>query len=212
MNTTLTEPWPETGLSQLNTVPLDAVHQSMWETAKQGCSGPAAVRQRLLHEGRSLLALAQISGRLQIHWLDLTEGLRAKVELEAPVPFMVDPSGPLQVGTSATLGVLYPAKAIFLPLPGYAFIRILQPRGVWLSNVAPDSAANRDQPLCLGTHLPGGIPLRDIMLMTYGSLTLTTTLLDTGDPAGLLNPAAAEWWQRNTGRIPLTREPFIRQK
>ena len=93
------------------------------------------------------------------------------------------------------------------PQPGYAFVSILQPRPVWHSNVSPD----QNQVLCLGPQLPAGIPLKEIILMTYGALTLQTTQLDRLDPAGVLNPAAAEWWQHNTQWIPLTREPFLRR-
>jgi hypothetical protein len=28
----------------------------------------------------------------------------------------------------------------------------------------------------------------------------------------VLNPAAADWWQQNTDRIPLTREPFLHRE
>jgi hypothetical protein len=41
---------------------------------------------------------------------------------------------------------------------------------------------------------------------------MQNTLIDRLDPAGVLNPAAAEWWQRNTHLIPLTREPFLRKE
>ena len=95
-----------------------------------------------------------------------------------------------------------------MPQPGYAFVRILLPRPVWHSNVSPDL----NQVLCLGPRLPAGIPLKEIILMTFGALTMQTTQLDLLDPAGVLNPAAADWWQRNTSRIPLSREPFLRNE
>jgi len=34
--------------------------------------------------------------------------------------------------------------------------------------------------------------------------------LDVLDPAGLLNPKAANWWLQNRSMMPLSREPFIR--
>ena len=61
-------------------------------------------------------------------------------------------------------------------------------------------------------QLPAGIPLKEIILMTYGALTMQTTQLDILDSAGVLNPFAADWWQRNTNRIPLSREPFLRSE
>jgi hypothetical protein len=160
----------------------------------------------LIAEARDLLALAQLSGRLIVHWLDLSAGLRAKVEMAVPVPCLPDPAGALQVAPRALLGLIYPPEAIIMPSPGYAFVRVLMPRPVWHSNVSPDS----DQVLCLGPRLPAGIPLKEILLMTYGALSMQTTQLDLMDPAGVLNPAAADWWQRNAQRIPLTREPFLR--
>jgi hypothetical protein len=122
------------------------------------------------------------------------------------VPCLPDPSGPLQVAARALLGILYPQAALLVPQPGYAFVRILQPRHVWLSVLSADV----HQFLCLGTKLPPGIPLKEILLMTYGALSLQSIQINLHDPAGVLNPAAAEWWQRNTHLIPLSREPFQR--
>ena len=195
-------------LSNLHEMPLFGYHQAILESAQKICAGPAACRHRLIAEAHDLLALAQLSGRLHVHWLDLSAGLRAKVELEVPVPCLPNPAGPLQVAPRALLGVIYPQEAMLMPQPGFAFIRILQPRPVWHSNVSPD----QNQVLCLGPQLPAGMPLREIILMTYGALTLQTTQLDLHDPAGVLNPAAAEWWQRSTELIPLTRQPFLRNE
>jgi hypothetical protein len=51
--------------------------------------------------------------------------------------------------------------------------------------------------------------LRDILLMAYGALTLQSVQLNPGDAAGVMNPAASDWWIHNLHRLPLTREPFI---
>ena len=194
------------GLFNLHQVRLDEFHQGVWELAQKVCGGPAPCRHRLVAEARDLLALAQISGRLQVRWIDLAAGLRAKLEMEVPVPCLPDQGGPLQVASRAVLGVMYPQEAVFLPQPGYAFVRILEPRPVWHSNVSTD----HNQVLCLGPSLPAGIPLKEIILMTYGALTLQTMQINLLDPAGVLNAAAAVWWQANARRIPLTDEPFIR--
>jgi len=195
-------------LASLPAVPLDGCHQAVWEAAQKVCGGPPACRRRLIAEAHDLLALAQLSGRLIVHWLDLSAGLRAKVEMEVPVPCLPVPSGALQVAPRALLGVIYPQPAMIMPLPGHAFVRILAPRPVWHSTVSRDP----NQVLCLGPSLPAGTPLKEILLMTYGALSMQTTQLDLLDPAGVLNPAAADWWQRNPARIPLTREPFLRPK
>lgn len=199
---------PAPSLDDLRQIELTGLFRTMWESAQKNCGGPAACRHRLIGELRDLLGLAQISGRMIVHWVDLSAGLRAKVEIDMPVPCMPDPAGPLRVAPRALLGVIYPPDAIFMPQPGYAFIRILSPRPVWLSTVSADP----NQILCLGTQLPAGIPLTEIVLMTYGALTLQTIQLDSLDSAGVLNAAAADWWQRNAHRIPLSREPFLRSE
>jgi len=43
-------------------------------------------------------------------------------------------------------------------------------------------------------------------------LSMQTVMIDERDSAGVLNSAAAKWWQQNLNRIPLTREPFIRRQ
>jgi hypothetical protein len=194
-------------LSELRDLPLAGVFETIWETAQATCGGPAACRRRLIAEAHDLLALAQLSDRLVVHWLDLSMGLRAKVEMDVPVPCLPDPSGPLSIAPRATLGVGYPQEAVFVPQQGFAFVRILKPQGVWLSAISPDE----NQALCLG-HLPAGVPVSEILLMTYGALSLQTIQIDLLDSAGVLNPAAAVWWQQNASRIPLTREPFLRDE
>lgn len=198
------------GLSSLPEVALDSRNQAIFEAAERTCGAPRVYRQRLLTEVREMLALCQLAGRLQVLWLDLSVGLRAKLSLEAPVPCRPDPAGPLQVAQCALLGLLYPAEAIVTPMPGYAFVRILAPRPVWLGCVSADA----NQILCLGTWLPAGTKVTDIILMTYGALSMQSTLLDVGDPAGVANAAAAVWWQcpANACRIPLSRDPFLRNE
>jgi hypothetical protein len=195
-------------LSELYCVQPDTFHQALLDVATPTAAGPPAVRQRMLAEARDLVVLAQVSRRLDVRWIDLAAGLRAKVDMEVPVPCLPDPAGPLQIAPRAVLGFQYPPQALVMPQPGYAFVSILAPRPVWLSNASADAS----QALCLGARLPPGIPLREIVLMTYGALTLQTVQMDLLDAAGVLNPAAALWWQQNTHRIPLTREPFLREE
>lgn len=202
--TATTRPAP-TGLAALSRLGLNAYHQAFLDTARQTCGGPPACCQRKLAEAHDLLALAELSGRLDVHSLDLAGDLRAKVRMRVPAPCRPDPDGPLRVAPFVLLGVIYPERAAILPQPGYAFIRILAPGPIWHSNVSPDP----NQVLCLGPSLPAGIPLKEIILMTYGALTMQATQLDPGDPAGVLHPEAAEWWQRNPQLIPLTVEPFL---
>jgi hypothetical protein len=208
MNAVAPTSLPTPSLASLSSVVLDDYHRALLGVAEKVCGGPPACRQRKLAEARELLALAQISDRLVVHWLDLSADLRAKVELRVPVACLPDPNGPLQVAPRALLGIIYPEKAAILPQPGFAFVRILAPGPVWHSNVSHDP----NQVLCLGTSLPAGVPLKEIILMTYGALSLQTTQLDRQDPAGVLNPAAGDWWQHNPSLIPLTREPFLQKE
>jgi hypothetical protein len=205
MNTAHPAVAPIPGLCSLSTLPLDRLHEGLFHLACKTCAGPTASRLRFQAEARELLALAQLSRRLRLHSLDLSCGLRAEVELTAPVPCLPDPTKPLRVASRALLGLLYPQEAIFTPQPGYVFVRLLHPWGIWHSNVSPD----HNQVLCLGPSLPAGIPLKEIVLMTYGALTLQTIQIDRLDPAGVLNPAAGDWWQQNSRLIPLTHEPFL---
>ena len=65
------------------------------------------------------------------------------------------------------------------------------------------------QVLCLGLSLPAGIRVTDLVILAYGALSMQTIQLDEGDSAGVLNPAAAAWWQLNRRLIPLSRDSFI---
>lgn len=207
MNAIKPPPGPAPNLANLSSVQLDAHHRAILEAAEKQCNGPPSCRHRKIAEARELLALAQISDRLVFHWLDLSADLRAKVEMRVPVACLPDPNGPLQIAQRALLGIMYPEKAAILPLPGFVFVRILAPGPAWYSVVSADP----NQVLCLGSQ-PAGVRLIEIILCTYGALSLQATLLDVSDPAGVLNPAAADWWQRNTNLIPLTKEPFLQRE
>jgi hypothetical protein len=192
-------------LSSLAQVPLGVRHAAMLESAKSTCGGSAPWRHRKLAEAMDLCRLAELSGRLSILHLDLTVDFRAALLLRVTVPCLPNPDKPLVVAEAAHLGVIYREDAIVLPQPGYSFVQILAPRPVWHANVSPDAI----QVLCLGPSLPVGVPLREIILMTYGALTMMSVQLDPANSAGVLNPAAAEWFQRSPGLIPLSREPFL---
>lgn len=177
----------------------------MLESAKTTCGGSTPWRCRKLAEAAELCRLAEVCGRLVILQLDLTADLRVDLLLRVPVPCLPNPAEPLAVVEAARLGIIYREEAIMLPQPGYSFVQILAPRPVWHANVSPDSL----QVLCLGPSLPAGVPLREILLMAYGALTMMSVQLDPANSAGVLNPGAAEWFQRNPGLIPFSREPFL---
>ena len=54
-----------------------------------------------------------------------------------------------------------------------------------------------------------GIPVTELVILSYGLLSMTTVQLDVDDPGGVMNFDACEWWQENQHLMPLSREPFL---
>jgi len=206
MTETRTQP-PAGGLAALDQVELTDDYRKMLATAMASCGGPAPWRNNKKSNARDLLAMAQISGRTVVRELDLAEMLRALIYIDAPVPCTPDSEDQLQVAPGVLLGITYPQEALVLPQPGYSFVQVLLPRGIWHANAGD---IEHGQPLCLGVKLPSAIPVSEIVLMSYGALTMQSVSLDERGYAGVLNAEAARWWQQNRHRIPLTAEPFIR--
>ena len=200
-----THPTPPRGLAALAEVKLGASGRQLLDSAGRTCGGPKAWQNRKRAEAYDLLALAQIASRFTVEFLDLRESLRAVATLQAPVPCLPDADGNLRIAPRALLGIRYPEEALRIPLPGFSFVEILEPTGVWHANASAESV----QMLCLGAQLPAGIQLKEIVLMTYGALVMATVMIDELDPAGVLNPEAARWWQHNIKRAPLTRASFL---
>jgi len=205
MNANATSQVPAPDLSSLSQIELSARHARMLEFAQRTCGGSKPWRYRKLAEAREILALAQIS-RLEVIGLDLAVDLRLELLMRVTVPLMPKPGGPLALADAARLGVIYRQECLLLPQPGYAFVQILAPHPVWHPNVSPDPA----QVLCLGPKLPAGLPVREIIVMTFGALCMASIQLSATDAAGVLSPAAADWFQSNLSTIPLSREPFLR--
>jgi hypothetical protein len=201
-----TEPTPV--LSHLGTVQLDSHHTAILEAALATCGGSRPWRLRKATEARELLALAQVSRRLLVLHLDLRVDIRAVLLMRVTVPCMPDPSGHLRIEETAHLGIVYREEALFLPQPGFSFVQLLGPQSVWHPNVSADPV----QVLCLGTSLGPGLPVRELILLCYGALTMMSVQLDPANSAGVLNPAAADFFQRNTSLLPLLREPFLISK
>ena len=198
-------PLPPAGLRELDKISLGARSSGLLKEASESCGGSAIWRKRKLVEARDLLALAQVAPRFIVHAIDLRETLRAQVALKVPVPLNPDERGELRVAGVALLGILYPEHAIREPLPGFAFIQIIRPLGVWHANVS----AEGPQMLCLGAQLPVGIPCKDLVLLAYGALSMQTVMVDEADPAGVMNGEAALWWQQNMKLAPLSRARFL---
>jgi hypothetical protein len=196
------------GLAELAELPLTPRHQQAYAGLLGDMLGPPAWRQRKRAEARCLLALAQIAPRLEVRQLDLRTSLLAQVGLrDMPVPCMLPGSNDVRIERGALLAIEYPEEILRAPIPGTQPVRICAPRFVFHSNVGPYGA--NVAALCLGASVPRGLPLVEMLLMSYGALTLQAISLDAMDPAGVLNPEAAQWWQRNAARTPLTAEPFL---
>jgi hypothetical protein len=194
------------GLAALPTVTLTPENQRLLDEARAAAGGTAMWKARKAAEARDLLALSQLAPRLLVQQLDLRESLRALLSLRVPVPCRLPgEDSMLVIGDQVLLGLTYPQEALRQQLPGYGFVQILAPLGVWHANVAYGPV----QPLCLGAALPAGIRVKELVLMAYGALSLQTVQIDETDSAGVLNIEAARWWQLNVARIPLSRTPFL---
>jgi len=197
------------GLANLDQVELTGPYRALYDHAVETAGGQGGWLSRKKFEARKLLALAQIagSGRMDVRILDLVDDLRAVIGLTVPVPLTPDADGALRVANGAVLGVAYPQVALSSPIPGYAPVTLLSPEhGAWHPNIG----TARGQRLCLGTSLPAGIPVSEIVLLSYGLLSMQSVMLDPDDSAGVMNAEAASFWQARLGDIPLSDEPFLR--
>src|SRR5688572_17268934 len=84
-------------LTELGKVALDSDHSRILQFADETCGGSPMWQNRKLAEAYQLLALAQISRRLTILFLDVREDLRVQLVIRAPVPFLPHPDGPLHI-------------------------------------------------------------------------------------------------------------------
>lgn len=201
----VTKPGASRGLSMLHEVELTEPFRSIYAQVAPGAAGPEPWRRRKLAGAHELLVLAQVSGRVVLQYLELAASLRTVFLLKVPVPCR-PAGGEFVVAPTALLGLTYKQEAMLTAQPGYSFLEILEPRDVFHSNV---SNAPPGQMLCLGPQLPAGIRISELVLMAYTALSLQTIQFSLVDPAGVLNPAAARWFQANPATIPLTKEPFL---
>lgn len=199
-------------LSALQEVELSASYRAIYERVAPGAAGPEPWRQRKLGAAHELLALAQVSGRIVIQFLELSGAFRTVFLLRVPTPCRPGGAGPLVIEPAAQLGFTYRPEAVATAQPGYSFFEILAPRDVHHPNIAPGNVPPGAQVLCLGPTLPAGIKVVDLVLMAYAAISLQSVQFSLADPAGLLNPAAAIFLQTSSTPIPLTREPFVLPK
>jgi len=196
------------GLASLDEIPLSTFNQRRLEEASTDMQGVAPWRDRKKSEARQLLALEQLAGssRMRVMSLDIDQDLRAAVWLDVPVAMTPAPDGSLKVARGAVIGIVYPQVILTMPLPGFALVCLVNPSsGVYYPNVG----TSRGQRMCLGASLPVGIPVSELVLLSYGLLTGQTIMMDTADSAGVMHVAAAHYWSANRDKMPLSSTPFL---
>ena len=199
------------GLDMLAEVPLSSRGQAALAAAAAaaGNRGAAHWRSRKLIEARALLALAEIAppGRMRVDYLDLADELRAVCTIDVPVALRVGESaGSVRIARGATLGLVYPEKALTHQVGGFSFVEVLDPRPVFHPAVA--SLGPFPQAMCLG-DLMAGTRVTEIVLLAYGALAMQNLRLQGFEALGALNAPAAYWWQDHLSQLPLTRRSFL---
>lgn len=203
------------GLWDLDLVPLPPEQAEWLERLAGTVQGSPSWRRRKQAEVRDLFALAAIAPRLAVLAIDPRTTLLARLDLRAPVPCRIDGVGDVVIAQRARLVLRYPEEVMRMPLPGYAFVEIERPLGVFHPNVASPRMAHASfarsgpQLLCLGARIAAGTPVRELILASYQALCMAAYHLDPGAGAGVMSREAAAWWAANLARLPLTREPFL---
>ena len=204
------------GLWDLPSVVLPREQQEWLAGLARDFRGSPSWQRRKKAEIHDLLALAAIAPRLEVIPIDPRTALLARLVLRVPVPFRLDGIHELALAQRAHLVLHYPEEAMRMPLPGYAFVEIARPLGVFHPNVggplttaAGGMLRGGPQLLCLGAHVAPGTPVRELILATYQALGMMTYHVDPASGAGVMNREAAAWWAGNLARLPLTKEPFL---
>jgi hypothetical protein len=209
MNITVKKPTiPAGGLAALHEVELTKARQSKLDALMAEARGQPVWKRRKGAEARELLALEQIAPRMHIDYLDLTEALRAVVFLRTPVAGRPKENGELPLADMAVLGIEYRQEFLTQPTPGYSYVQILSPTDLFYPNVV-SRPPPMGQPLCLGVQLPPGIRLRELIVMSYGALTMQAFNVKVMEINGVFNVEAARWWDQNLARVPLSKVPFL---
>jgi hypothetical protein len=202
------------GLDTLSEMPLSprgqAALAAATASAKSDHRGSALWRARKLAEARGLIALAELApaGRMRVEYLDLSDELRAVCRLGVPAAWRA-PDGEVRIADAATIGLVYPEKALVEQLHGFSYIEVLEPREprpMWHPAVA--AMGPMPQVLCLG-DLPAGMRCTELVLLAYAALAMQNIRLDAFEALGVLNVPAAHYWHERAGTLPLTRRAFL---
>jgi hypothetical protein len=194
------------GLNELHRVALEPAGEIRLRQALAGASGSPPWVARKSVEAREVLALAQIAPRLRVLGLDADAHLLVMLRLEVPVPTRAGPDAPVLVAEEAVIAIQYPERVLYNAVPGHSLVQVRAPLGVFHPNVSSPATAQR---VCLGVAFPVSVPVRELIVGTFAALSMQAVMPDPRDPAGIMNPAAAEYWLANRERMPLTTVPFL---
>ena len=192
------------GLSDLDRVHLEPPYTGMLAATGAACLGPKTWVLRKQLEAFEVLAMAQLAPRrMAVARIDLEIGFLAEISLRAPVVRRQGQGSDVSIGEGVRLVLRYPQEAIRSPQPGFPFVEIVEPSHVFHPNVAPTPPHF----LCLGETLPAGIRCKELIMMSYGALAMTTLMIDPRE--GVMNLDAATFFAACQDSLPLSREPFL---
>jgi hypothetical protein len=195
------------GLHQLDDVELSPERAARLAELCDNMIGAPTYVGRKSRELHQTFALEQIAPeRMRIAGVEPTAELRVIVELNCPVPRRPPGRDDIEVHQGAAVLYRWPETLLARPLPGTEVVRVLRPSYVYMPNV---SAGPGPEALCLGVHVPCGMPLREMILQTYQAFCMSSVQMDERDRAGVLNSGAAVFFQSQIHRLPLSTEPFL---
>jgi hypothetical protein len=188
---------------------LNESRQARLDQSMQDLAGSPAWKRRKQREAHDLLALEQRAPhRLQVLTLDLNHDLRVHLKLRVPVPCAPDFAGHLRVEPLAILGLVLPELSMSTVLPGSVFVQVIQPLHVFHPNVYETT-----RQICLGLKFaPGEARVRELILMTYGALSMQTALPNPYDHHGIAHHRALQWWRDHLALRPLSRAAFFNRE
>ena len=195
---------PQVSGNQQSTAVRSAVQQSRLDEALLRNGGGRAWRAWKAGQLEEVMKdLAFASPRIELLHIELTGDLELVYGVEMPVP-LAPTNGVLELANAAVFRLAFRESWTWESPPGRGPLAVLAPQLIWHPNVSPDLKGV----ICLGA-LPPNTNLKEIILLGYYTLTLQETALDELDPAGVLNPAACEYYRSHPEYLPLCSEGLL---
>jgi hypothetical protein len=227
------------GLQCLDDAPLSAAAHARLSGWLQDVRGEPHWRTRKAVELRELVVLEERSPRLEVLHVDARTELLVRLSMRVPVPckpptpaasavvaeaereegalrralprfsrLRFDPAalgGGVRIHHEARVSLRYPAEFLRGPIQGQALAAIEGPAHV----LHPNVGSMPDQRVCLGHSLPRGLPLRELVLMTYAALSMQAVELPSGEAGPMMNGAALVYWRMHAACVPLTNDTLF---